>query len=133
MTYLPDTNVCIAMLRRRNPALIARWHATKASEFVLCSVAIYELRYGAERCPNPIGEHAKLDVFLSPYSSLSFDDVSATQCARLRRELEIAGLSIGPHDLQIAAIAMQHSLTLVTHNSREFGRIAGLTCEDWET
>jgi len=39
---------------------------------------------------------------------------------------------IGPHDLQIAAIAMHHGLTLVTHNTAEFSRISGLMLEDWE-
>jgi predicted nucleic acid-binding protein len=37
-----------------------------------------------------------------------------------------------PHDLQIAAVALRHDLTLVTHNSREFSRIAALRLEDWE-
>ena len=32
MTYLPDTNACIALLRQRNPKLMARWQAAKASE-----------------------------------------------------------------------------------------------------
>jgi tRNA(fMet)-specific endonuclease VapC len=39
---------------------------------------------------------------------------------------------IGPHDLQIASIALQHGLTLVTHNTREFSRIPGLKLDDWE-
>ena len=39
---------------------------------------------------------------------------------------------IGPHDLQIAAIALQHGLTLVTHNTGEFNRISGLKLGDWE-
>ena len=81
MTYLPDTNACIALLRRRNPKLIARWEAAKASEVVLCSVVVYELRHGAERSQDPAAEHAKLDVFLAPFVSLPFDD----SCAEMRR------------------------------------------------
>jgi tRNA(fMet)-specific endonuclease VapC len=38
-----------------------------------------------------------------------------------------------PHDLQIAATAAVHDLTLVTHNLREFARIPSLKLEDWET
>jgi tRNA(fMet)-specific endonuclease VapC len=37
-----------------------------------------------------------------------------------------------PHDLQIAAIALHHGLTLVTHNTREFSRIPQLRLVDWE-
>ena len=124
MTFLPDTNACITLLRRRNPPLIARWQAVRSSEIVLCSVVVYELRYGAERNIDPAREHAKLDIFLDAFASLPFDDVCGRVCARVRRELEKCGTPIGPHDLQIAAIALRHGLTLVTHNVREFSRVS---------
>ncbi len=131
--FLPDTNLCVALLRRRNPKLIARWQATKASDVVLCSVVVYELRHGAERSTDPAREHGKLDVFLRAFVSLPFDDDCARSCARIRFELEQSGMRIGPHDLQIAAIAHYHGLTLVTHNTREFSRVSGLKLEDWES
>ena len=46
--------------------------------------------------------------------------------------LETRGIPIGPYDLQIAAIALANNLTLITHNTREFGRMGGLQVEDWE-
>lgn len=131
MTYLPDTNACIALLRQRNTKLIARWHSTKASDILLCSIVVYELRHGAARSVDPVREHAKLDAFLAPYSSLPFDDISAAHCATIRHQLEQSGQVIGPHDLQIAAVAMQHGLILITHNTQEFRRVPGLICEDW--
>jgi len=36
---------------------------------------------------------------------------------------------IGPNDLMTAAIALANRLTLVTHNTREFSRVPGLTLE----
>ena len=132
MIFLPDTNACITLLRQRDQRLIERWKSVKVSDIVLCSIVIYELRYGAQRSSNPSGEHSKLDLFLSPFNSLPFDDQCARRCAELRAGLEANGKVIGPHDLQIAAIALQHRLTLVTHNSREFSRITGLTIDDWE-
>jgi len=39
---------------------------------------------------------------------------------------------IGPFDAQIAAIALANQCTLVTHITSEFGRVPGLTCEDWQ-
>ena len=133
MNYLPDTNACIMLLRQRNPKLMARWQAAKVSEVVLCSIVVYELRHGAERSPNPNREHAKLDAFVAPFASLPFDDPCARKCAEIRHELEQRGAPIGPHDLQIAAIASHHGLTLVTHNTSEFSRIPGLKLEDWES
>ena len=46
--------------------------------------------------------------------------------------LERVGRVIGPHDLQIAAVALLHRLTLITHNTQEFSRIAELKLDDWE-
>ncbi len=132
MIFLPDTNACITLLRQRDQRLIARWQSVKATDIVLCSIVIYELRYGAQRSSDPAREHSKLDLFLSLFTSLPFDDQCARRCAEIRAELEAAGSIIGPHDLQIAAIALQHGLTLVTHNSREFSRVAGLKLDDWE-
>lgn len=132
MIFLPDTNACIALLRQRDDRLVARWKSVKASDIVLCSIIVYELRYGAERSSVPEREHSKLDVFLSPLASLTFDDECARRCAKVRAELEGSGRVIGPHDLQIAAVALQHGLTLVTHNTQEFSRISGLKLEDWE-
>lgn len=83
-------------------------------------MVVYELRYGVERAINPTIEYAKLDFFLAPFVSMPFDDACALRCAKIRRDLERTGISIGPHDLQIAAIALEHNLTLVTHNTREF-------------
>jgi predicted nucleic acid-binding protein len=34
---------------------------------------------------------------------------------------------------QIAAIAVHHGLTLVTHNTGEFSRISGLNLQDWQS
>lgn len=48
-----------------------------------------------------------------------------------RLDLERSSRPIGPNDLLIAATARAHDLVLVTHNTREFSRIAGLRIEDW--
>ena len=133
MIYLPDTNACISLLRQKQPQLIARWRSTKVADITLCSIVVYELRHGAESSADPPREHGKLDIFLAPFSSLAFDDACAAKCAEIRRALERNGEVIGPHDLQIAAIALHHNLTLVTHNTREFGRIPSLRLDDWES
>ncbi len=132
MIYRPDTNACTTLLRGQSPHLEARWRDVKASDVATCSVVVYELRYGAERSSNPSSEHAKLDTFFEPFICLPFDDVCVRRCARIRRQLEASSQSIGPHDLQIAAIALHHDLVLVTHNTREFRRVGGLKTEDWE-
>ena len=132
MTFLPDTNVCVTFLRDRNPQLIAKWQAVQPQEIALCSIVVYELRHGAECSVAPVKQHQKLDAFLKPYTSLPFDDDCAVTCSIVRRNLERGGVRIGPHDLQIAAIALQHDLILVTHNTAEFSRVENLRIVDWE-
>jgi tRNA(fMet)-specific endonuclease VapC len=66
------------------------------------------------------------------YVSLPLDDRAAERAAAVRADLATKGTPISPHDLLIAAITFANDLTLVTHNTREFSRVAGLKIEDWE-
>jgi tRNA(fMet)-specific endonuclease VapC len=71
-------------------------------------------------------------AFCSRFISLPFDDYAVTSYARIRDDLAKAGTPIGPNNLLIASIALSRGLTVVTHNTREFGRVAGLMLEDWQ-
>lgn len=130
--YLLDTNTCIEYLRQRNSAVIARLAATPPSDIRVCSVVKAELYHGAHRSQQVHQNLVKVDDFLRPFPSIPFEDDAAREYGRLRAELERRGVVIGPHDLQIAAIALVHGLTLVTHNIKEFRNVAGLNLEDWQ-
>ena len=124
--------VCVQYLRGRNLLVRQRLAARPLQDIRLCSVVKSELYLGALRSANPAKNRAKVDAFLAPYVSLPFDDAAADVHARIRHHLETLGMPIGPYDLQIAAIALVHSITLVTHNTAEFSRVPGLLLEDWE-
>ena len=62
----------------------------------------------------------------------AFSDPVSAGRGRIRARLSALGTPIGPNDLLIAAIAVACDLTLVTHNTGEFGRVEGLRIEDWE-
>ena len=70
--------------------------------------------------------------FVEQFVSLPFDDEAAEAYSRIRADLEKIGKPIGPNDLLIAAIAIANDVTLVTHNTGEFGRVKELRIEDWE-
>ena len=74
---------------------------------------------------------ALLKHFFGQFASLPFNEEAAETYGRIRAELAAQGTPIGPNDLIIAAIALAHKVTLVTHNTREFGRVHGLQIEDW--
>ena len=132
MKYLLDSNTCIEAMRSRPSPVKRRLVAAAAADLAVCTVGVGELRSGAERSASPVAEHAKIDQFLAPFHSLPFDTPAAEEYARVRYELERAGQRIGQLDMQIAAIARLHGLTVVTHNTKDFGRVPGLSIEDWQ-
>ena len=91
-----------------------------------------ELLHGARKYEKRDERVTRIERALSPFRSLPFDDSAARRYAEIRDALESRGKVIGPNDLLIAAIALNHDLTLVTNN-REFNRVPGLNTEDWTT
>jgi tRNA(fMet)-specific endonuclease VapC len=133
MKYLLDTNTCIRYMNGRSEAIRRKLPTIPARDIVVCSIVRAELAFGVAKSQTPTASATKLQRFLQPYATLPFDDAAATRFGQIRAALEKAGTPIGPYDMQIAAIALVHELAVVTHNAREFGRIAELMIEDWET
>lgn len=132
MSYLLDTNTCIRYLNGQTENVKARLERLKPDEIVLCSVVKAELLYGATKSTISERTFSRLNRFFSLFNSLAFDDRSAVVYGVIRADLERRGMPIGPNDLMIAAIALASDSTLVTHNTKEFGRIDNLKHEDWE-
>ena len=131
--YLLDTNVCIRFLNGTSASLTERLRAVPRTQVRLSSIVKAELLYGA-RNSSRIAENLRLlERFFDTIASLPFDDDCAEEYGLLREELGRAGTPIGPNDLLVAATARAHHAILVTHNTREFSRGAGLHLEDWES
>ena len=132
MPFLLDTNICIGILTGRSPKAIDKLHQLAPTEVRICSVVRAELQFGARNSSRVEANLSLLETFLSPFTSVAFDDGAANYYGRIRADLHRAGKLIGPNDLLIAAMALANDLVLVTHNMKEFGRIPGLRWEDWE-
>jgi tRNA(fMet)-specific endonuclease VapC len=134
MKFLLDANAWIGHLRQTTPSVTQRLSQHPASDVALCSMVLAELLYGAERShPSYRATNLALVVGLrQQYVSLPFDDPAAEQYGQIRSHLANQGTPIGPNDLIIAAIALAHKLTLITHNTTEFSRVPGLALEDWQ-
>ena len=130
--YLLDTNTCIHFLNGSNAAVAKQMRSLSPSSIALCSIVKAELLYGARHSARVEDNLRLLNEFFAPLSSLSFDDRCAEEYGIIRAQLATQGSIIGPNDLLIAAIARACDVTLVTHNTGEFGRISGLRLIDWE-
>lgn len=131
MKYLLDTNTWIIYLKNPNSPIESRLAQHSPQEIVTCSIVLSELLHGAEKYGNRIRRLSTIRKLLAPFHCHSFDEVDAEAYAQLRHALELKGQIIGPYDLQIAAICVRHEVTLVTNNTSEFSRVAGLETEDW--
>jgi tRNA(fMet)-specific endonuclease VapC len=129
--YLLDTNIWILLLKQPPPCLRQRLDAEEAGKIATCSIVKAELWHGALKYQHVQQRQATVESLLLPYASYPFDDAAARHYGTIRHELETQSQVIGPNDLKIAAICQAHGLTLVTSNTDEFSRVAGLKLEDW--
>lgn len=128
--YLLDTNIVSAWARRSHPALMTHMLAVAPADLAISVLVEHELRYGFARNPT-VRSWPLLEQLLALIPSLPLTRAIANRAAELRSDLAAAGTPIGPYDLLIAATALEHGATLVTHNVGEFSRVPGLVIEDW--
>jgi tRNA(fMet)-specific endonuclease VapC len=134
VSYLLDTNACIAIINGRPPLLRDRFRAAVKQETAMSvsTIVIFELWYGIGKSQHRAHNVDRLRTFLSaPVEILGFDDEDGRIAGLERARLREAGTPIGPCDLLIAAQALRHRRTLVTANVDEFSRVRGLVWEDW--
>jgi tRNA(fMet)-specific endonuclease VapC len=130
--YLLDTNTCIAAMRH-HPQVVQRLSVTPPGDCAISTITAYELFTGVEKCSDPGRERPKVERLLNITCQVPFDNSAALEAARVRAALEAVGQPIGSYDFLLAGHAKSLGLVLVTHNTAEFNRVAGLTVEDWHT
>jgi tRNA(fMet)-specific endonuclease VapC len=130
LRYLLDTNLCIRVLRDRPREVRERFNF-EADSLCISTIVLSELLHGAAKSDRPAHNRTEVERFASRLEVLSFDDAAADHAADIRAVLERQGQPIGAYDLLIAGHARSRGLTVITGNLSEFGRVAGLRCEDW--
>ena len=128
--YLLDTNIISDLIRNPSGAAAHRIEAVGAKAVCTSIVVASELRYGCARKGSP-KLLARVEELLRVIPVLPLDMPADADYGRIRAELETVGQPIGANDLLIAAHALALGMTLVTDNTREFGRVRGLKVENW--
>ncbi len=133
MKYMLDTNILIYLLKNSPASVAQRVDRIGADDQMFMSYVTYaELLLGAERSAKSRKVLQKLSQVIRRVPVLySLDQRICEHYAKQFARLKVAGLPIGANDLWIACHALAENAVLVTHNTREFRRIAGLKVEDW--
>jgi len=131
MKLLLDTDTCIHLIRRRDPDLLRRIKRYSPGDIGIASITLAELAFGVSKSAQPEKNEAALEEFTMPLEIAAFDQAAARSYGIVRARLEKSGTAIGVLDMLIGGHALSLGVTLVTHNTREFSRIAGLRLADW--
>lgn len=129
--WLLDTNAVIALVARRSEPLLRRVEATEPGALAISSIVAHELYFGAYRSQKIEFNLETLRLLFADLEILDLDQEDARAAGEIRADLARRGTPIGPYDLLIAGQAMARGLPLVSNNTAEFERIAGLRLEDW--
>jgi len=129
--YMLDTDTCSYIMKRSNDAVLKRLQKVPVNDVCISVITKSELLFGVEVSPRRRQDESALSAFLGYVEVLDFPDTASLRYAQIRASLKTLGTMIGANDLFIAAHARSLGLTLVTNNTREFGRVPKLVIENW--
>lgn len=140
MTYLFDTDHFSILLHSGSVEFVtlsAKMAAFPVHEFGVSIISLHEQCLGAnaylsraKTSLDVVAGYQLLEEIRSQYSKwqvVPFDQSAAD----VFDDLHSRKLRVSTMDLRIAAVALSKTLTVLTRNARDFGRVPGLTNEDW--
>jgi tRNA(fMet)-specific endonuclease VapC len=129
VSFLLDTNICSFHLRNRD-SLTTRF-IQHSGRIAVPTIVVGELHAWAQCAPNPAKRLATVVNFLNDLILLPYDAKCAERFGITKDSLKRMGIAVPTADLMIAAVALVHDLTLVTHNTKDFRHIPDLRLVDW--
>lgn len=137
--FLLDTNVPSELVRPQPEPKVKTWVAAQGLDTLfMSSVSFGELRKGII-LRSPGKRRAELEAWIETDLSILFADrilpvtrVIAERWGVLEGERQLAGRPLNVLDGMIAATALEHGLTLVTRNTKDFGGLGVTLLNPWE-
>jgi tRNA(fMet)-specific endonuclease VapC len=126
---LIDTDICSAHLKQKG-AITSRF-LQYAGQLHISAVTLGELFTWALRANAPPRRIKSLQQLMADTKLLDVNGSVAQEFGRVRAALMDVGRPAPDLDLLIAATALTHGLTLVTHNTQDFANVPGLRVIDW--
>lgn len=132
-----DTDTLTHLLRG-HPRVV-EWRTRVIEDVVLTAVTRIEVLQGRFASVMKAGDAEQLllaqqRLAASERQLADFDilPVDAAAAAEFERLIKVKGLRrLGCGDLLIASIALANKATLVTRNTKDFGKVSGLKLENW--
>ncbi|MGE0531704.1 MAG: type II toxin-antitoxin system VapC family toxin [Hyphomonadaceae bacterium] len=128
--FLLDTNIVSDLVRNPQGRTAAKIAELGEDTVATSIIVAAELRYGAAKKGSP-RLAAQLESILTAMEIIPLEAPADAAYGAVRVALEAAGTPIGANDLLIAAQTLALDMVLVTNNEKEFGRVNGLTIENW--
>ena len=129
MSFVLDTDICSAYLKgnsRVHSRFIQYGGRLHVSTITVGELFVWVLRARA----SPDRLQGLLDL-LDDITVLDVNRAVAQKFGEVRAQQLDQGLYTPELDLLIAATAIVHNLTLVSHNVQDFAHVPGLTVQDW--
>lgn len=124
---LLDTNIVIALFA--NEAAV-KDNLARTDEVFIPSVVVGELCYGAYKSARAKENLSRIDDFASSSLVLGCDTETARVYGEIKNNLRLKGRPLPENDIWIAAIAVQHDLTLISRDAH-FNEIENLKVDIW--
>jgi toxin FitB len=137
-SFLLDTNVPSELVRPQPDPMVQAWIAARDLDTLfISSVSFGELRKGIVLLP-PGKRRAELEAWIETDLSILFSGriISVTRSVAerwgvLEGQRQLAGKPLNVPDGQIAATALEHGLTVVTRNVRDFEQLGVSILNPW--
>src|SRR5438034_7914665 len=126
--YLIETSVWVSIERGR----IELGERFEDAPVAMSAITSAELLHGVHRAVTSV-QRARAELFveglLARVPILPFGLAESRVYARLRSDLQVAGITIDSHDLLIAATALANEYAVVTTDKKSFPRVPGLAVD----
>jgi tRNA(fMet)-specific endonuclease VapC len=129
--YMFDTDISSYIMKRSHDNVLRRLQKVPVGDVCISGITKSELMFGVQVSPRQQQDQAALDAYLRHVLVLDYPEEAAFHYAQIRADLKLRRSMIAANDLLIAAHARCLGLTLMTNNTREFGRVQSLNIEDW--
>lgn len=127
--YLLDTNIVIGLFAD-DKAIVERLAA--AESVSVPAVVLGELFFGALNSAKPTDNVARIEQFAAQAYVLDCEETTAKTYGVVKHGLKLKGRPIPENDIWIAALAIQHSMTLISRD-KHFSEVDGLQVLAWDS